>query len=75
VGMYYSAVSKNLIIGFILLPIGVLLTPLLPEFGVPIILLSTRFLQEKYEWARRLNLWVDARFNAIKVWFRNRRSK
>ena len=68
-------VSRNLVIGFILLPIGVLITPLLPEFGVPIILLSTRFLQEKYEWARRLNLWVDEKFNAVKTWFRKRRNK
>ena len=67
--------SRNLVIGFVLLPLGVLITPLLPEFGVPIILLSTRFLQEKYEWARRLNLWVDAKFNTVKVWFRNRRKK
>lgn len=67
--------SKNLIIGFILLPFGALLTPILPEFGVPIILLSTRFLQEKYKWARRLNLWVDAKFAALKAWFRDRRKK
>jgi hypothetical protein len=67
-------VSRNLVIGFILLPVGVIITPLVPEFGVPIILLSTRFLQEKYEWARRLNVWVDAKFNAAKAWFRKRRS-
>jgi len=68
--MYSLAMSKHLIIGFVLLPIGILVTPLLPEFGVPIILLSTRFLQEKYDWARRLNTWVDIRFNAVKAWFR-----
>jgi hypothetical protein len=62
--------SKKLLIGFILLPIGVLITPLLPEFGVPIILLSTRFLQEKYVWARKLNIWVDAMFASIKARFR-----
>jgi hypothetical protein len=67
--------SKNLVFGFILLPIGILVTPLLPEFGIPIILLSTRFLQEKYLWARRLNVWVDAKFKATKAWFRKRRSK
>ncbi len=67
--------SRNLAIGFILLPIGILITPLLPEFGIPIIILSTRFLQEKYDWARRLNLWVDAKFSAAKAWFRKRRSK
>jgi hypothetical protein len=63
--------SKKLLIGFILLPIGVLITPLLPEFGVPIILLSTRFLQEKYLWARKLNIWVDAKFRSAKARFRN----
>jgi len=68
-------VSKNLTIGFILLPIGVLMTPLLPEFGVPIILLSTRFLQEKYLWAKKLNLWVDAKFKSAKAWFRKFRNR
>jgi hypothetical protein len=67
--------SKKLLIGFILLPIGVLLTPLLPEFGVPIILLSTRFLQEKYLWARKLNIWVDAKFASMKAKFRKFRQK
>ncbi len=67
--------SRKLVIGFTLLPIGILISPLLPEFGIPIILLSTRFLQEKYEWARRLNVWVDAKFKAAKAWFRKRRSK
>lgn len=73
--MYYSAVSKNLIIGFILLPVGVLVTPLLPEFGIPIVLLSTRFLQEKYEWARKLNVWVDSKFTSIKAKFGKFRKK
>ncbi len=67
--------SRNLVIGSMLLPIGILITPLLPEFGIPIILLSTRFLQERYEWARRLNVWVDAKYKAAKAWFRKRRNK
>lgn len=62
--------SKKLVFGFILLPVGILVTPLLPEFGVPIILLSTRFLQEKYEWARRMNIWVDSKFSSAKAKFR-----
>ena len=67
--------SKKLLIGFILLPIGILITPILPEFGVPIILLSTRFLQEKYLWAKKLNIWVDAKFASAKAWFRKLRRK
>jgi hypothetical protein len=67
--------SKKLLIGFILLPVGLLVTPLLPEFGVPIILLSTRFLQEKYLWAKRLNIWVDAKFAPLKARFHKFRKK
>ena len=67
--------SKKLLFGFILLPVGLLVTPLLPEFGVPIILRSTRFLQEKYLWAKRLNIWVDAKFASLKAKFRNFRKK
>jgi hypothetical protein len=72
---YAFEMTKKLAIGFILLPIGILLTPLLPEFGVPIILLSTRFLQEKYGWARKLNIWVDAKFAALKARIRKLRKK
>lgn len=54
------------IVGFLLLPLGLLVTPLLPELGVPIILLSTRFLQERYAWAKKLNIWVDAKFASLK---------
>lgn len=68
-------VSKKILTGFILLPVGVLITPLLPEFGVPIILLSTRLLQEKYLWAKKLNIWVDAKFSSLKVWFRKLHKK
>ena len=67
--------SKKLLIGFILLPIGILITPILPEFGVPIILLSTRFLQEKYLWAKKLNMWVDAKFASLKANWRIFRKK
>jgi hypothetical protein len=67
--------SQKILIGFILLPIGILITPILPEFGVPIILLSTRFLQEKYLWAKKLNIWVDARFASLKAKLRRIRKK
>jgi hypothetical protein len=67
-------VSKNLLIGFILLPIGVLITPLAPEFGLPIILFSTRFLKEKYSWAERINSWAEAKLRSARNWFRKRRN-
>ena len=67
--------SRNLVIGFLLLPIGVVLTPILPELGVPLILISTRFLQEKYDWARKLNVWVDAKYSSVKAGLRRLRKK
>jgi hypothetical protein len=61
----------KLTIGFILLPIGVVLTlVLLPEFGVPLILISTRFLQVRFQWARTLNVWVDKKYAQFKNWFK-----
>lgn len=67
--------ATKLIIGFILLPVGVIITLLLPELGVPIILLSTRFLQVKYAWARTLNLWVDNNYIKVKIWFKSKFKK
>jgi len=69
-----TVVSKNLIIGFILLPVGVLLTPLVPEFGLPLMILSTKFLKEKYSWAERINSWAEAKLKSARNWFRKRRN-
>jgi len=60
----------KLTIGFILLPVGVLVSILLPEVGIPLILISTRFLQVRFQWARRLNIWVDKKYAQFKVWFK-----
>ncbi len=69
------AVSRNIVFGFILLPVGVLLTPLLPEFGLPLIILSTRFLKEKYSWAERINYWAETKLKSARNWFRKLRNK
>jgi hypothetical protein len=68
-------VSRNLVIGFILLPVGVLLTPLVPEFGLPLIILSTRFLKDKYVWAERINSWAEGKLKLARNWFRKRRKE
>jgi hypothetical protein len=66
----------KLIIGFILLPVGILLTlVLLPEFGIPLILVSTRFLQVRYQWARTFNIWVDKKYKDFKAWFKGKFGK
>jgi len=68
-------VSRNLVIGFILLPVGVLLTPLVPEFGLPLIILSTRLLKDKYVWAERINSWAEGKLKLARNWFRKRRKE
>jgi hypothetical protein len=61
----------KLTIGFILLPIGAVLTlVLMPEFGVPLILVSTRLLQVRFQWARTMNVWVDKKYAQFKIWFK-----
>jgi thiol:disulfide interchange protein len=66
----------KLIIGFILLPVGVFLTLILiPEFGVPLILISTRFLQVRFKWARTFNIWVDNKYGEFKIWFKKKFGK
>jgi hypothetical protein len=66
----------KLIIGFILLPVGIVLTIiLLPEFGIPLILVSTRFLQVRFKWARTFNIWVDNKYKEFKVWLKKKFGK
>jgi hypothetical protein len=68
--------SLKLLIGFILLPVGIFLTLILwPEFGIPLILLSTRLLQDKFKWARTFNVWVDNKYKQFKVWFKKKFGK
>jgi hypothetical protein len=54
-------------LGFLLLPLGVILLPLAPELGVPLSLLATRFLGRKFQWARRFNAWIDAKWANLRT--------
>ena len=60
----------RLVGGFSALVVGALITIPLPEFGVPLVLLGTRLLGDKYKWARVLNQKVDSGWAAIKAWFK-----
>jgi uncharacterized protein len=55
-----------LLIGFIMLPFGVVLFPLVPEIAIPTLLISTRLLGRQFEWARRFNGWIDQKWHAIR---------
>ena len=58
--------------GFSALLVGFICLIPLPEIGVPLVLLGTRLLGDKYEWARVLNQKVDAGWAGIKAWFKKR---
>jgi hypothetical protein len=60
----------RLVGGFVALIIGALIAIPLPEFGVPLVLLGTRLLGDKYKWARILNQKVDLGWARLKAWFK-----
>jgi hypothetical protein len=62
--------NLRLIGGFVLLIVGTPLALLLPEFGVPLVLLGTRLLGVRYKWAKAVNSRVDKGWAKIKAWFK-----
>jgi hypothetical protein len=56
--------------GFLALIVGVVITIPLPEFGVPLVLLGTRLLGDKYKWARIVNQRVDVGWARTKAWLK-----
>ena len=60
----------QLIGGFSALLVGALIAIPLPEFGVPLVLIGTRLLGDRYRWARVLNQKVDSGWARTKAWFK-----
>jgi hypothetical protein len=56
--------------GFLSLIVGVVITIPLPEFGVPLVLLGTRLLGDKYKWARIVNQRVDVGWARTQAWLK-----
>ena len=56
--------------GFSALVCGAVITLPLPEFGIPLVLLGTRLLGDKYKWAKTLNQKVDAGWAKTKAWLK-----
>lgn len=67
--------TLRLIAGFALLILGLPLAVLLPEFGVPLLLIGTRLLGDRFKWARALNARVDNTWVTVKAWFKRFRKK
>ena len=60
--------TLRLIAGFATLILGILFAIPVPEFGIPLILLGTRLLGDRYKWAQRLNSRVDAGWVKVRAW-------
>ena len=69
---YINTVKQNLRLvgGFCTLILGAVITVPLPEFGIPLILLGTRLLGDRYQWARTLNAKVDIGWAKVKAWLK-----
>jgi hypothetical protein len=50
--------------------IGAITALLLPEVGIPLVLLGTRLLGDRYRWAKTLNAKVDFGWAKTKAWFK-----
>ena len=62
--------SLRLIAGFALLIPGLPLAVLLPEIGVPLLLIGTRLLGDRFKWARAMNVRVDQTWAKLKAWLK-----
>lgn len=57
------------VLGTLLLVACVPLVVLLPEIGVPALLVALRLLAVEADWAARAYAWIDWRFNQARDWF------
>lgn len=56
-----------LLLGCALLPICLVLLPIVPELGIPLLLVATRLLGRRFAWARRFNGWIDSKWRALRT--------
>lgn len=56
----------------VLLVASVPLIVLLPEFGIPALLIAFRLLAVEADWAARAYAWTDWRFTQLRDWFHRR---
>jgi hypothetical protein len=57
------------VLGVALLIVSIPMIVLLPEFGIPALLVAFRLLAVEAEWAARAYAWTDWRFSQMSVWF------
>lgn len=57
------------LLGALLLVASVPLVIVLPEVGVPALLVGLRLLAVEADWAARAYAWIDWRFHQVRAWF------
>ena len=57
------------VLGGVLLIVSVPMIVLLPEFGIPALLVAFRLLAVEANWAARAYAWTDWRFSQMRHWF------
>ena len=60
------------VLGGALLVVSIPLIVLLPEFGIPVLLVAFRLLAVEADWAARAYAWTDWRFVQLRDWFHRR---
>jgi hypothetical protein len=60
--------------GFLLAVAAVPLVVVLPELGIPALLLALRLLAVEFDWAARCYAWVVWRWEQVRAWYRQRSS-
>jgi hypothetical protein len=57
------------VVGGVLLIVSIPMIVLLPEFGIPALLVAFRLLAVEANWAARAYAWTDWRFSQMRHWF------
>jgi hypothetical protein len=57
------------VLGGVLLIVSIPMIVLLPEFGIPLLLVAFRLLAVEANWAARAYAWTDWRFSQMRHWF------
>jgi hypothetical protein len=57
------------VVGGVLLVVSIPMIVLLPELGIPVLLIAFRLLAVEADWAARAYAWTDWRFSQMRDWF------
>jgi hypothetical protein len=62
-------IALAIVLGYAAVAMGAVVTVVLPELGIPLLLVGLRLLGRRYAWARSANRKIDAGWGATKAWY------